>query len=191
MTGNGSERVNIPDEVLVQNFLDGSDIAYVNLYNRYKRQVYVFALRMLGESDGAKDVVSGVFLKVYERRVQLEHADRFKSWLFAIARNDCLSYLRKEGITTRIEEEYEDTTVAPPSNDAETAEEAQLLAQAIARLKPEHREVIILREYEGMSYREIAEVLNESENVVKSRLFAARQQLYQYLRPILVEGEEP
>src|SRR3989442_557597 len=87
--------MNSSDENLVQAFREGNDIAFVNLYNLHKRSVYLFCLKMLEDSDEAKDIVQGVLLKIYERRQQLNHSGRFRAWLFTIARNDCLTRLRK------------------------------------------------------------------------------------------------
>src|SRR5437773_716676 len=81
-SGESSIIMNSSDENLVQAFREGNDIAFVNLYNLHKRSVYLFCLKMLEDSDEAKDIVQGVFLKIYERRQQLNHSGRFRAWLF-------------------------------------------------------------------------------------------------------------
>jgi RNA polymerase sigma-70 factor (ECF subfamily) len=159
----------------------------VNLYNRYKQAAYVYCLKILGDGDAAKDIVQGVFLKVYERRSQLLHPERFKSWLLMIARNDCLTMMRKASWTAELPEENEDAVTPLPSSAVEKEEEIALVARAIARLNPEMKEVVILREYENLSYKEIADILAVSESTVKSRLFSARQQLYARLKPMFDE----
>jgi RNA polymerase sigma-70 factor (ECF subfamily) len=177
----------VQDLNLVRDFQDGSDLAFVNLYNRYKQPVYVYCLKVLADADAAKDIVQGVFLKVYERRSQLSSPDRFKSWLLTIARNDCLTFMRKENRTPRLDEGGEDAAAVPFHSDLEKDEEVALVAGAIARLQPELKEIVILREYENLSYREIAEVLGIGEGTVKSRLFTARRQLYEKLKPVFEE----
>jgi RNA polymerase sigma-70 factor (ECF subfamily) len=177
----------VQDVTLVRDFQNGSDLAFANLYNRYKQPVYVYCLKVLADTDAAKDVVQGVFLKVFERRAQLLHPERFKSWVLIIARNDCLTYLRKDGQTSAITDEHEDTELALPLSEVEKADEVALVTKAIARLKPELKEVVILREYENLSYSEIAEVVGAAESTVKSRLFTARKQLYGMLRPLFDE----
>jgi RNA polymerase sigma-70 factor, ECF subfamily len=184
---NGHHRMVVQDDVLFREFQRGSDLAFVNLYNRYKHSAYVYCLKILGDADAAKDIVQGVFLKVYERRSQLLHPERFKSWLLMIARNDCLTTMRKASWTAELPEESEDTVTSLPSSAVEKDEEIALVARAIARLKPDMKEVVILREYENLSYKEIADVLGVAESTVKSRLFSARQQLYEKLKPIFEE----
>jgi RNA polymerase sigma-70 factor (ECF subfamily) len=183
----GHQHMIIQDDVLFREFLNGSDLAFVNLYNRYKQSAYVYCLKILGDGDAAKDVVQGVFLKVYERRSQLLHPERFKSWLLMIARNDCLSTMRKASWIAELPEESEDTGTLPPTSAVEKEEEIALVARAITRLKPDMKEVVILREYENLSYKEIADVVGVTESVVKFRLFSARQQLYVRLKPMFEE----
>lgn len=184
---NGRQHMVVQDDVLFREFQKGSDLAFVNLYNRYKHSAYVYCLKILGDGDAAKDIVQGVFLKVYERRSQLLHPERFKSWLLMIARNDCLTMKRKASWTAELPEESEDTLASPPTSAVEKEEEIALVAQAIARLQPEMKEVVILREYDNLSYKEIADVLGVAESTVKSRLFSARQQLYARLKPMFEE----
>jgi RNA polymerase sigma-70 factor (ECF subfamily) len=177
----------VQDDVLFREFLNGSDLAFVNLYNRYKQSAFVYCLKILGDAEAAKDIMQGVFLKVYERRSQLLHPERFKSWLLMIARNDCLTLMRKASWTAELPEDSEDTMTPLPTSTVEKEEEIALVARAIGRLNPEMKEVVILREYENLSYKEIADVLGVAESTVKSRLFSARQQLYARLRPMFEE----
>jgi len=180
----------VSDEFLIKAFQKGDDLAFVNLYNRYKKPVYVFCLKMLGKTDDAKDIVQGVFLKIYERRDQIMYPERFKSWLLTIARNDCLTSIRKASYTSELPDEMEDTNLILPPHDIDRDEEVRLVNQAIRRLKADYREVVIMREYQNLSYQEIAEVIGTTESVVKSRLFTARQRLYELLKPIYDERKE-
>ena len=177
----------VQDEVLVRDFQNGSDIAFANLYTRYKHAVYVYCLKVLADPEAAKDVVQGSFLKVYERRSQLLHPERFKAWLLMIARNDCLTYARRAGRTTELAWDADNQGGPLPPDEMEKEEDATIVARAVARLKPDLREVVILREYENLSYREIADVVGIPESTVKSRLFEARRQLYDQLKPMFEE----
>jgi RNA polymerase sigma-70 factor (ECF subfamily) len=179
----------VSDEVLIQCFRNGDEVAFVNLYNRYKKAVYVFSIKMLRDKDDAKDIVQGVFLKLYEHVNQLMHPEDFKSWLFAIARNDCLTYLRKANRSSDLPDEMEDFKSELPHEGAIRDDEIRLINTAIDKLKPDLKEVIVLREYDNLSYREIAEVIGATENIVKSRLFTARQRLYDMLKPVFVERD--
>jgi RNA polymerase sigma-70 factor (ECF subfamily) len=180
----------VSDEELVIAFQNGNDLAFVNLYNRYKHSIYIFCLKMINEADNAKDIVQGVFLKIYERQHQLKRSEKFKSWMFTIARNDCLTYLRKASYSSELPDEMEDVDLILPHRDVEKDEEIILVKRAVDRLKPELKEIVILREYENLSYKEIAEVVNTTESIVKSRLFIARQKLYELLKPIYVERKQ-
>jgi RNA polymerase sigma-70 factor (ECF subfamily) len=177
----------VQDYTLVQDFQNGSDLAFVNLYNRYKHSVYVYCLKVLADADAAKDIVQGVFLKVYERRAQLSHPERFKSWMLTIARNDCLTLLKRENRTSDLPDEGVGAALGHPLSELEKDEEVALVARAIARLQPDLKEVVILREYENLSYREIADVLGIAESTIKSRLFTARRHLYETLKPVFEE----
>jgi RNA polymerase sigma-70 factor (ECF subfamily) len=178
------------EEKLAGDFQDGDDLAFVTLYNRYKRQIYVFCLRMLLDEEAAKDCVQEVFLRVYEHRGQLRQVKRFSSWLYAIARNQCLSVFR--GSKHEAAEEIDFESIRSPLGEApdmllERQESIDLVGRYLARLKLEYREVLVLREFQGLSYREIAEVIGDSESAIKSRIFKARQRLFELLRPILRE----
>lgn len=175
-----------PDSDLVVQFQAGDDIAFVALYNRYKRAVHRFCLKMLGDDDSAKDVVQGVFVKVYERRLQIRSPESFRSWLFTVARNDCLTSLRRSGERVGLNVAATDQlTIEHQYDDA-----AALVNTALALLAPVDREALLLREFENLSYREIAEVLSISESAVKSRLFAARRRIFEVLKPIMNERKE-
>lgn len=175
---------------LIRDFQNGDGLAFVTLYNRYKRSVYIFCMKMLMDDEAARDCVQEVFLRVYERRGQLLQPERFTAWLFTIARNQCLSYYRsrKHEISGAID--IESLSASPetaPDSLLERAEITHLVNTYISRLKMEYREVLLLREYLNLSYKEIAEVLGDTESAVKSRIFKARQRLFEMLRPILRE----
>ena len=175
--------MNQTDEELVKAFQGGDDLAFVNLYNRYKRPVYLFCFRMLNDSENAKDVVQSVFSKIYERRRQLKEPAAFKSWLFSIARNDCLTVLRHARDRSELSEEVTESIIVEKEYDDSTT----IVHRALLKLRPEDREVLILREYDRLSYMEIAGVLQATESAVKSRLFTARRHLFEILRPIMKE----
>jgi RNA polymerase sigma-70 factor (ECF subfamily) len=178
------------EDKLVRDFQDGDDLAFVTLYNRYKRLIYIFCLKMLFNADAAKDCVQEVFLRAYERREQLNEPQRFSSWLYSIARNQCLSIFRRSKHDATQEIDFD--LISGPSGETpdalmERQESVDLLNKSLAQLNLEYREVLVLREFQNLSYREIAEVLGDSESAVKSRIFKARQRLFELLRPILRE----
>lgn len=176
-----------PDEHLIERFRDGDDLSFVMIYNRYKKQIHGFCIKMLRDGDAAADATQAVFLKVFERRQQVRHADRFISWLFAIARNECLTALRKADVVMPLDEAIESYEVTDDGRTLERDEERRLIVAAIMRLKPEYRELVVLREYQNLSYRDIADAVGVSEGMVKSRLFTARRILYDMLRTHFTE----
>jgi RNA polymerase sigma-70 factor, ECF subfamily len=176
------------DDRLVARLKGGDKTAFIELYEHYKRSVYLYCLKMLGETEAAKDVTQGVFLKVLERNGQLADASKFRSWLLTIARNDCLTQ-RKDAKMTVPEDEcsidLNNVSAAEVAVFDKVDTELKLVNQAVGRLRPDYRDVVILREYQNLSYRQIAEVIGAAESTVKFRLFAARRELYESLRPLL------
>lgn len=180
------------EKALIESFRSGDEFAFVSLYNRYKGPVYAFCYKMLLDSDAAKDVMQETFLRVYENRDRLMKSGAFKSWLFTIARNQCLNWLRKSGRHVALsEEEYE----LPPTTDTpftrmEKSEQVRFVTQFLESLRPEYREVLILREYQNLSYEEIAAVTRSSLSAVKSRLFKARRKLAKLMEASMEASKE-
>jgi RNA polymerase sigma-70 factor (ECF subfamily) len=175
------------ETTLVSNLQNGDEKAFVILYHRYKHSVYAYSMKMLGNPDAAKDVVQGVFLKLFERSNQIRNPERFRIWLFTMVRNDCLVYLKREGVYAegRDNTSNDDSKgIENQSCDPTNNELAHLVKLALRKLSPEHREVLILREYQSLSYREIADVINTTESNVKFRLFTARRKLFEILKPM-------
>lgn len=179
--------VRASDDRLVDRLRTGDNAAFVGLYERHKRSVYLFCIKMLGDTESAKDITQGVFLKVLERHRQLDDPTKFRSWLLTIARNECLTRMRESKLTVPADEcsiELNNVAAEVTFLDVEDTE-LKLLNQAIACLRPDFREAIILREYQNLSYQQIAEVVGATESTIKFRLFTARRELYEKLRPLL------
>ena len=183
------------DNKLIEAFQQGDEFAFVALYNRYKGPVYAFCAKMLLDRTVAQDVMQETFVRVYENRQRLMKAGSFKSWLFTIARNQCLNTLRRSKRYT----EFDETAPDDQAFDGETpfarlmkAEQVELVNRFLNERSPEYREVLVLREYQNLSYDEIAAVTRNTVSSVKSRLFKARRKLGQFLQPwIEPAGESP
>jgi RNA polymerase sigma-70 factor, ECF subfamily len=176
------------DENLARAFAAGDNLAFAALYSRYKQPVYVFALRMLRQPDKARDTFQSAFLKTFECRPELAQVVRFRSWLFTVVRNLCLNELRRE---KSIDSSYEEMDELPGEDEGavlEREDQSRLLLNAIERLRPEYREVLLLREYEDLAYEEIATITGTTESAVKSRLFRARQELHRSFKPVVGKG---
>lgn len=166
------------EKALIESFRSGDEFAFVGLYNRYKGPVYAFCYKMLLDSDAAKDVMQETFLRVYENRDRLMKSSAFKSWLFTIARNQCLNTLRRSGRHVALPDARDlPPAEGTPFTKMEKSEQVRFVTSFLESLRPEYREVIILREYQNLSYEEIAAVTRSSLSAVKSRLFKARRKL--------------
>jgi RNA polymerase sigma-70 factor, ECF subfamily len=180
------------DRHLIEEFQQGDEFAFVSLYNRYKGPVYAFCVKMLDDREVARDVMQETFLRVYENRDRLANTTAFKSWVFTIARNQCLNQIRKGRWQVPLGDEGEvphprgDT----PVSDLEKSERVALVTHHMNQLKADYREVLVLREYQNMSYEEIAAVTRSTISAVKSRLFKARRKLASLIGPLL-ETEAP
>lgn len=182
-TGN----MHVDDKVLIEAFQAGDEFAFVSLYNRYKAPVYAFCVKMLLDRPLAQDAMQETFLRVYENRDRLTKTGSFKAWLFTIARNQCLNNLRRRSRQVPLDEytPVPGTSREGPSHRMEKSEQVALINRYLAQLKPEYREIIILREYQNLSYEEIAAVTRSTLSAVKSRLFKARRKLARFMDPVI------
>ncbi len=159
---------------VITRVLAGDTQAFAVLVDRYQKVVYNVALRFLQDGDEAEDVAQAVFVKVYERLSSYDHRLKFFSWLYRVTVNESLNHLRQRRPTERVTDQI---AMSDAQDEAEAADTARRIRDAIEDLNPDHRSVILLRHYEGLGYDEIAEVLAITEKKVKSRLFTARQTL--------------
>lgn len=170
------------DEQLIARLKEGDQGAFGEIYARYRPRVHRFALKLLGDADQAEDCTQEAFLKAQKGIGRLQAASSLKAWLFSIIRNEVFAHFRK----TRRNGQLKDDDVwrgSSPHEEVVSGEITELVQHAIARLKEEYREVLILREYERMSYAEIGIATGDTESSVKSRLFKARKALVRELRP--------
>jgi RNA polymerase sigma-70 factor (ECF subfamily) len=182
------------EKALIEAFQSGDEFAFVSLYNRYKTPVYGFCVKMLGDKTLAQDVLQETFLRVYENRERLIKTSSFKSWVFTIARNQCLNQLRRSKRQVSLEDDAHGDP-APPVPQGQVAhleksEQVRLVNHFLDQLKDDYREVIILREYQNLSYAEIAAVTRSTLSAVKSRLFKARRKLASFMEPVLQQEQE-
>ena len=173
------------DRALIEAFQAGDEFAFVTLYNRYKAPVYAFCAKMLLDRVAAEDVLQETFVRVYENRERLTRPGSFKAWLFTIARNQCLNQLRRRERQAPLPDYPIPAHGETPFSNLMKSEQVDLVNAYLGRLSPEYREVIVLREYQNLSYEEIAAVTRNTVSSVKSRLFKARRKLGTLLRPLL------
>ena len=167
------------DEELVEACLAGDSSAFDILVGRWDRKIQGAIYRVLGSEDEARDLCQEAFLKAYRGLGSFKREARFSSWLYQIALNLCRDRLRRRRGRTMVSlDDLEDGAVAPLSTSlpsaldlVETRDLQRTVAAAVAALPEEQREVIVLKEYQGLTFVEIAEILDVPISTVKTRLY--------------------
>ena len=164
------------DRQLVERTLRGDRTAFKALVDRYGSTVYGVACRVLGPGPDAEDVAQNVFLKVYENLATYRPSFRFFSWIYRIALNESMNAVRSR----RPHDQVDPSQLSSPDSPESAVESAVLedaIGLALMELEPSDRALVILRHYEDLPYRDIAFIMDITESLVKSRLYAARQAL--------------
>src|SRR5262245_25016215 len=186
----------LSDEELVAAVQAGELSAFDELVRRWDRKIQGAAYRILGSEDEARDVAQEAFLKAYRGLRSFKQEARFSSWLYQIALNLCRDRLRRRRGRMMVSLEALDEdgeTVAVGRNPSaldvvEALDLSCLVAGAVALLSEEQWEVIVLKEYEGLTFLEIADVLGLPISTVKTRLYRGLGQLRQHLENQGVRG---
>jgi RNA polymerase sigma-70 factor (ECF subfamily) len=173
------------DAPLVGRARAGDRDSFSELVKRHHRRVFNLASRILGDREAAADATQETFLSAYQHLGEFEERARFSTWITRIAVNRCRNVLRSAAVSRR--DVLDDPIADPrpgPEAQAGAREIAGHLARALATIDADHREVVVLREIEGLSYGAIAEILGVEEGTVKSRLHRARAALRERLRGV-------
>ena len=173
---------NISDERLVDRLRAGDRHALGLIYTRYKRGLYAFCIRLLVDDASAQDAVHETFLKLFKAAAGIEKGGALKTWLYRTARNESFQLLRRNG--RRVEADAESLWInETPLSLLDDSDSAIVVRNVLHGLKAEYREVLLLREYEQLSYAQIADITSSTESSVKSRIFKARRALAAKLAP--------
>ena len=183
---------------------EGDERAFEELVNRHQRWAYRFSWRMVRNNDAAWDITQQAFVRVYQNVQSFRQDCSFSTWFKRILYNLSIDYWRT--VHRRTETEYQDEIAIDnvkadghdglcyrplsPEKLARRKEVAQVLEDAMEKLSHEHRTIIVLREVEGLSYEEIAEVMACPRGTVMSRLHHARKKLVQALQSAGYQGTE-
>ena len=165
------------DRGTVRRAQDGDRAAYGALVHHYQDRVYRYVLRLTGSHDEALELTQEAFIKAWEALPVWRPEAQFHTWLFRIASNAAMDTLRRRKVVdfVPLPEDYDAPAETPsPEAQLDTKQQLRALDAALARLTPEQREMILLREVEGLSYEEISAALGIHEGTVKSRLARAR-----------------
>ncbi len=175
------------DWLALERVAAGDDHAFAGLVERHQQRLLRLAERMLGSVEDARDAVQEVLLKVYRKAAAVERRGQLSTWLFRVTVNHCLNQLRRRRLVTFLQlsrgADADERELDPPDGAPDAA--AVLAARrrwrdtrrAIGRLPPGQRAVLVLARFEGLSYREIADVLGITLGAVESRLFRAMRSL--------------
>ncbi len=180
------------EAAVIQSVLDGDVNAFETLVKEYEKNVYNLALRMTGNSEDAADMSQEAFIKAYNSLSSFRGDSKFSVWLYRIVSNVCLDYLRSRtrkptvSLSTENDDGEEvELDIADESQSPELLLDRSLTRDAVRRglaaLPPDHREILLLREIQGLSYEEIAAALGLEAGTVKSRIFRARKKLCSFL----------
>ena len=151
----------------------GDEKALAPLMDHWQQRIYNLAYKMVGDEATAKDILQKTFIKVYQHLNKLEEADKFRPWVYKIAVNFCHSELRKTKRTESISEQNSGMLVASSVTDhrIEQKELKDLIWTTTGQIPEDQKSVIIMKDYEGFKFQEIADILDISINTAKSRLY--------------------
>ena len=179
------------DWELIAQARDGDMNAFAELVRRYERPIIHFCQRMVGSREDAEDIAQESFVRVFRYLGRLQPSAKFSTLLFGITRNLALNFIRDSGRRGRgvthsltSDDQQEQAIVDQhlrPDRAARLNEIESRIEDALALLTPEHREVLVLRELQGLDYTSIAEIVKCRKGTVKSRIARAREQLRQHL----------
>ena len=194
MVNNRSRRSSISDAELIKEFQGGAEDAFDELVIRYKDRIFNLCYRLLGDYQDACDTAQDVFIKVFEALIKFKFQSSFYTWIYRIAVNTCLNRIKSlefrfKKMIKRVghpairgnpslscSDEFSSLAVS-----LESKERSAIISKAIDSLPGLKKTVVVLRDIEGLSTRETAEVLKLSETAVKTRLSRARFRLRELL----------
>jgi RNA polymerase sigma-70 factor (ECF subfamily) len=186
------------DSAIVTSFLGGEERAFSELVDRYQTRLLNFIYRTIGDRDRAEDLVQEVFIRVYRHLHRFDRSKKFSTWVYTIASNLAKNELRNRSRNPLVlfqtmqgshdDEErplqFEDTT-ARPDDMFRKRHLRELVEETVAKLPEHHRQVFVLRELEGKSYEEIADITSCNLGTVKSRLNRARTAFAAIIEPFI------
>lgn len=160
-----------------------AEAAFAELYGRLSPRVYAYCRRFLGDRDEAMDVFQESFIRFNKSSKQERNMTNVPAFMLRIARNLCVNAKKRK----RTALSFEEYMVYDKENRQEKNELLNLIKTALDLLPDDYREIFILREYDGLSYTEIAEVIGESLSTVKVRIYRAKQKIREILMPYLAD----
>jgi RNA polymerase sigma-70 factor (ECF subfamily) len=166
---------------LIERAKAGDGAAATEIVHRYQRRVYALCLRILGNPDDAEELTQETLVKALTGLERFDGRAKLGTWLYRIATNACYTRLRSERVRSRGRVPWPESGELEAASGVKRSEAAldagqrqRHVAQALDRIQPEHRVVLVLRDVQGLEYEQVAEVLGVPVGTIKSRLFRAR-----------------
>lgn len=184
------------DSKLIQNFRNGNIDAFNQLVKRWQDRIHRFAFRYFASHDEAMEITQKTFIKAYKKLDTLEDEEKFSPWIYRIANNLCLDEAKRAGrrrsapLNALGPHPVAESRGSKPGHKLQREELGSILQKALNLLPPEQRIVVIMKEYEELKFREIAEILEEPENTVKSRMYYGLKSLRKIFEQWNIESEE-
>lgn len=179
------------EQQLIRQAVEGQEQAFEQLVLRHQKGIYNLTLRMTGNQDDAYDLTQESFLRAWKSLAAFQFESSFSTWLYRIATNLCIDFLRKQkrGKVISLQMMEDESEQPLPLPDPKPGPECQVLEQenretvagALQELEPEYRMALTMRVIDGLSYQEIAAALEIKEGTVKSRIARAREKMRQKL----------
>ena len=176
--------LDLSDTQIIERTLDGEPEAFNELVIRWERHIYGLTLRMLGRDEEAKDATQETFISAYRNLSKFRGEAKFSSWIYRIALNICNTRLRgrsRSAISIEEERETHGFEIAQDGYDiSENIQQQQIathVRRALQGLPPEMRQVIVMKEYEGLKFNEIADILGLPLSTVKTRMYTGLTEL--------------
>src|SRR5687767_2494958 len=186
----------LDDAAVVTAFLGGEERAFQELVERYQTRLLNFVYRTIGDREKAEDLVQEVFIRVYRHQNRFDRSKKFSTWIYTIASNLAKNELRNRSrnplvLFQTVEKNFQDEdrplqfedTTARPDDLYRKRHLREVVEESVAKLPEHHRHVFVLRELEGKSYEEIAEITECNLGTVKSRLNRARNSFAEIIAP--------
>lgn len=177
------------DFSLIKRFIDGDESVFKLLVNRHKEKVRNLIFVTLNSPDMIDDISQEVFISVFKKLDRFRFESQFTTWLYRITINKCRDHLRKVKIRSILSpfSASEEELSYSSSNLHDDIEIQEIVRKAVAQLPIKLRTPLILKDFEGLSYQEIAESIGVEVGTIKSRIFRAREALKKYLEPMKEE----
>lgn len=165
------------DERLISKALDGNEKAWVKLVKRYEKRIYNYSLRMTGATDEAMDLVQEVFLSVFRNLPNYRGDGVFPAWLFRIANNRCIDFLRRRNTNPLAKQSLNDmdaiTSSKMADEDLQRDQENKQVLKLLSKLTEEQRQVVEMKLFQSMTFDEIEGYTGLSANTAKTRFYSA------------------